>query len=156
MPAPELTELLIPYWQQAGYSFDPHSDRAWLEQLTALLGPSLTRLKDVLEMSEVFFVETVQPDAEAKAQLKADGAMTVIEAIVTQLDAQESLTSDDAKAFIKGVTKQTKLKKGLIMRSLRAALTGAVHGPDLIETWVLLHQRGLDQTRFQSVLNHNR
>lgn len=156
MPAPELTELLIPYWQQAGYPFDPHSDRPWLEQLTALLGPSLTRLKDVLDMSEVFFVETVQPDAEAKAQLKADGAMTVIEAIVTQLSTQESLTSDDAKALIKGVTKETKLKKGLIMRSLRAALTGAVHGPDLIETWILLHQRGLAQTRFQSVLNHNR
>jgi glutamyl-tRNA synthetase len=156
MPAPELTELLIPYWQQAGYGFDPNSDRYWLEQLTALLGPSLTRLKDAIDMSEVFFVETVQPDEEAKAQLKADGAMTVIEAIATQLNTEEALKPEDAKGLIKAVTKETKLKKGLIMRSLRAALTGAVHGPDLIETWVLLHQRGLDQTRFQSVLNHNR
>ncbi|MGB3405284.1 MAG: glutamate--tRNA ligase [Microcoleaceae cyanobacterium] len=156
MPAPELTELLIPYWQQAGYQFDPNSDRSWLEQLTALLGPSLTRLKDAIDMSEVFFVETVQPDVEAKAQLQADGAMTVIEAIATQLNTEEPLTPDDAKALIKAVTKETKFKKGLIMRSLRAALTGAVHGPDLIETWVLLHQRGLDQTRFQFFLNNNR
>jgi glutamyl-tRNA synthetase len=153
-PAPELTELLIPYWQQAGYAFDPVQDRPWLEQLTALLGPSLTRLKDVIDMSDLFFVETVQPDEEAQAQLAAEGAMTVVESIAAQLNSEASLTTDSAKALIKAVTKETKLKKGLIMRSLRAALTGAVHGPDLIETWVLLHQRGLDQIRFQSVLNN--
>jgi glutamyl-tRNA synthetase len=154
IPTPELTELLIPYWQQAGYSFDPVQDRPWLEQLTALLGPSLTRLKDVIDISDIFFVETVQPDEEAKTQLAAEGAMTVVESIAAQLNSEESLTTDSVKALIKGVTKETKLKQGLIMRSLRAALTGAVHGPDLIETWVLLHQRGLDQSRFQSVLNN--
>jgi glutamyl-tRNA synthetase len=154
MPTPELTELLIPYWQQAGYQFDPDQDRPWLEQLTALLGPSLTRLKDVIDMSELFFGETVQPDEEAQTQLAAEGAMTVVESIAAQLNSEDSLTPDRAKMLIKAVTKETKLKKGLIMRSLRAALTGAVHGPDLIETWVLLHQRGLDQIRFQSVLNN--
>ncbi len=153
MPVPELTELLIPCWQQAGYSFDPDQDRPWLEQLTALLGPSLTRLKDGVDLSHLFFVETVQPDEEAQTQLAAEGAITVIEAIAKALNSEDSLTADGAKALIKAVTKETKLKKGLIMRSLRAALTGALHGPDLIETWVLLHQRGMDQTRFQSVLN---
>ncbi|MGB3535878.1 MAG: glutamate--tRNA ligase [Microcoleaceae cyanobacterium] len=156
MPAPELTELLIPYWQQAEYAFDPDADRSWLEQLTALLGPSLTRLKDVVEMSSPFFGETVQLDEEAQTQLGVEGAITVVESISTQLNAETSLTTDSAKALIKAVTKETKLKKGLIMRSLRAALTGSVHGPDLIETWILLHQRGLDQIRFQSVLNNNR
>ncbi len=154
MPTSELTELLIPYWQQAGYSFDLEQDRPWLEQLTALLGPSLTRLKDAINMSDIFFVETVNPDEEAQTQLAADGAIAVVEAMANQLTNVESLTPDSAKTLIKAVTKETKLKKGLIMRSLRAALTGAVHGPDLIETWVLLHQRGLDQVRFQSVLNN--
>jgi glutamyl-tRNA synthetase len=35
------------------------------------------------------------------------------------------------------------------MRSLRAVLTGEVHGPDLIETWLLLHQRGWDLSRLE-------
>lgn len=38
------------------------------------------------------------------------------------------------------------------MRSLRAVLTGAVHGPDLIQSWLILHQKGLDQQRLQKVL----
>jgi glutamyl-tRNA synthetase len=50
------------------------------------------------------------------------------------------------------VTTEKKVKKGLVMRSLRAALTGDVHGPDLIESWVLLHQQGIDKTRLQQAL----
>ena len=155
MPATELTDLLIPYWQQAGYTFDISSDRPWLEQLTALLGPSLTKLKDVVEMSDLFFVDTVELDEEAIAQLSQEGATAVIEAMINKLASEPTLTTDTAKDMIKAVTKETKLKKGLIMRSLRAALTGALHGPDLTETWVLLHQRGFDQVRFQSILSQS-
>jgi glutamyl-tRNA synthetase len=38
----------------------------------------------------------------------------------------------------------------LTMRTLRAGLTGELHGPDLIQTWLLLHQLGVDKTRLQS------
>ena len=31
MSAAELVDLLIPYWQEAGYTVDPNSDRPWLE-----------------------------------------------------------------------------------------------------------------------------
>jgi glutamyl-tRNA synthetase len=39
MPVGALTDLLIPYWQEADYRFDPVGDRPWLESLTALLAP---------------------------------------------------------------------------------------------------------------------
>jgi glutamyl-tRNA synthetase len=50
------------------------------------------------------------------------------------------------------VTKEKNLKKGVVMRSLRAALTGEVHGPDLVQSWLLLHQRSLDRARLQAAL----
>ena len=153
MPVQQLTDLLIPYWQAAGYVFDPQSDRTWIEQLSALIGPSLTRLKDAVDQSRLFFQQTLELDDEAKAQLEQDGATAVLQAISDKVNSEEPLSADRAKEIIKQVTKETKLKKGLIMRSLRAALTGAVHGPDLIESWVLLHQRGADLQRFESVLN---
>ena len=153
MPAGELTDLLIPYWQEAGYEFDPENDRPWLEQLTALIGPSLTRLQDAIKEAKLFFSPSLEPDEEAIAQLQQEGALTVLQAICDKVDFDRPLTADDAKDAIKAVTKETKLKKGLIMRSLRAALTGAVHGPDLIESWVLLHQKGVDRFRFENVLN---
>lgn len=153
LPVAELTDRLIPYWQEAGYEFDPEGDRPWLEQLTALIGPSLTRLKDAVEMASGFFAPTVEPDEEAERQLEQEGAIAVLEAVRDQLEPDEPLDTDGVKAIVKTVTKETKLKKGLIMRSLRAALTGAVHGPDLVESWVLLHQRGVDLTRLQQILD---
>ncbi|MEB3279362.1 MAG: glutamate--tRNA ligase [Lyngbya sp.] len=153
MPAGELTDLLIPYWQEAGYQFSPESDRPWLEQLTALIGPSLTRLKDAIVEAKLFFSPTFEADEDAIAQLQQEGALTVLQAIYEKVDFDGPLTADSAQEVIKAVTKETKLKKGLIMRSLRAALTGAVHGPDLTESWVLLHQKGVDRVRFEKILN---
>ncbi|WP_269087119.1 MULTISPECIES: hypothetical protein [unclassified Moorena] len=53
---------------------------------------------------------------------------------------------------MKKVTKEQKVKKGSLVRSLRAALTGDVHGPDLIESWVIFHQHGRDKIRLQQAL----
>ena len=55
MPVDRLTDMLIPYWQEAGYEFDPVADRAWLEQITTLIGASLTRLTDAVQMCRLFF-----------------------------------------------------------------------------------------------------
>ncbi len=152
MPAEQLTELLIPYWQDAGYVFDPEADRPWLEELTALIGPSLTRLKDSVGMSLIFFADTVELNQEGKEQLELAGAIQTVNAILEAIDPAQPWSDDVAKDIIKRVTKEQKVKKGLVMRSLRVALTGEVHGPDLIQSWGLLHQRGLDRTRLETVL----
>jgi glutamyl-tRNA synthetase len=39
------------------------------------------------------------------------------------------------------------------MRWLRAALTGDVHGPDLIQSWLLLNQISLDKPRLQQAMD---
>ncbi len=152
MPVEKLTDLLIPYWQEAGYAFDPVGDRPWLEKLAALIGPSLTRLKDSVEQSRIFFVESVELNEEAQQQLEQPGALEALNAILGSLDLAQPWSDDLAQDMIKGVTKEQKVKKGLVMRSLRVALTGAVHGPDLIQSWGLLHQKGLDRTRLATVL----
>ncbi|HEY9666961.1 MAG TPA: glutamate--tRNA ligase [Coleofasciculaceae cyanobacterium] len=152
MPASKLVDLLIPYWQQAGFEFDPVSDRAWLEQLASVIGPSLTRLPEALDMTGMFFTESIEFSAEGVEQLKKDGVADVVQAVLDALGNYPQLSSEDAQQIIKTVTKEKNVKKGLVMRSLRAALTGDVHGPDLIESWVLLHQQGQDQTRLQQAL----
>lgn len=152
MPAPELVDLLIPYWQNAGFEFDPVNDRAWLEQLAAVIGPSLARLPEAVDMSRMLFTQSIEFSAEAVNQLKQDGAGDVVQAVLDTLNNYEQLTAEDAQEIIKTVTKQKNVKKGLVMRSLRAALTGDIHGPDLIQSWVLLHSSGQDKTRLQQAL----
>jgi glutamyl-tRNA synthetase len=70
------------------------------------------------------------------------------------METHSSLTSAEAQKITKKLSKEKNLNKGLIMRSLRAALTGAMHGPDLIESWVILHQRGTAKTRLLDAISN--
>ncbi|MEM8830130.1 MAG: glutamate--tRNA ligase [Cyanobacteria bacterium P01_G01_bin.19] len=150
MPADKLTALLIPYWQEAGYAVDK-MDRPWLEQLTALTAPTLTRLTDVIKETSIFFVDSFDYADEAMDLLQQEGVAAVVSEIIAGID--EAMAEEDAKALIKQVTKSQKVKKGLVMRSLRASLTGELHGPDLTQTWLLLNQIGADKTRLQQTLD---
>ncbi|MEH2160867.1 MAG: glutamate--tRNA ligase [Nostoc sp.] len=151
-PVDKLTDLLIPFWEAAGYKFDGGRDRSWLEQLVTLISQSLTRLVDAVAQSQLFFSDTVEFSEEGSTQLKQEGSTTVIEAIVTALENQPQLSEAAAQDIIKQVVKEQKVKKGLVMRSLRAALTGDVHGPDLIQSWLLLNQIGLDKSRLSRAI----
>ena len=149
----KLTTLLIPYWQKAGYEFDPVAERPWLDQITALIGPSLTRLPDAAPMTRIFFQSTVEITAEGAEQMEQEGALKAMRAVLEGLDRHSSFTPDTAQELLKQVTKEQNVKKGLVMRSLRVALTGDVHGPDLIQSWCILHQKALDRLRLQALLS---
>ncbi len=153
MPADRLLEMLVPFWQQAGYEVHLDQDRNWLEQVTALIAPSLTRLTDAVEQTEVFFQQTVELNEDAISQLQQEGVAPIIEAVYEQLKQQPKLSEDQAQQLVKDLTKQHNVKKGLVMRSLRAALTGKMKGHDLMQLWLLLNQKGLDQFRLENALN---
>jgi glutamyl-tRNA synthetase len=154
MPVSQLTDLLVPYWQKAGYEFDSEADRPWLEQISALIGPSLVRLTDAVGMCKLFFSPTVEYEEEALAQLQQTGAAEALQAVLEALESHSTLTSAEAQKITKKLSKEKNLNKGLIMRSLRAGLTGAMHGPDLIESWVILHQRGTAKTRLLDAISN--
>ncbi|WP_066426433.1 glutamate--tRNA ligase [Anabaena sp. 4-3] len=151
-PVDQLTDLILPYWQEAGYKIDGR-ERAWLEQLVSLIAPSMTRLTDAVAMSQMFFTDTVELSAEGSQQLQQEGSGAVLQGIITALENQPQLTETTAQDIIKQVVKAQNVKKGLVMRSLRAALTGDVHGPDLIQSWLLLNQVGLDKTRLNQAIS---
>ena len=155
MSVDQLTDLLIPYWEEAGYEIAKARNRAWLEQLVVLIQPSLTRLVDGVSISKLFFTETVEYSDEASTQLKLSGSATALKAIISALDSASPLSESIAQDIIKQVVKEQNVKKGLLMRSLRAALTGDLHGPDLIQSWLLLNQIGLDKLRLTKAIESN-
>ncbi|MBO3459149.1 glutamate--tRNA ligase [Aetokthonos hydrillicola Thurmond2011] len=155
MPVDKLTDLLKPYWEDAGYSFSGGRNQQWLEQLVTLIQPSLTRLVDSVEMSKLFFTETVEFSDEATTQLKQEGSTAALQGIISALEKAPQLSETIAQDIIKQVVKEQNVKKGLIMRSLRAALTGDLHGPDLIQSWLLLNQISLDKSRLTKALETN-
>ena len=153
MPTQELVELLLPYWQEAGYDFSLEKDRTWLEQLTVLIAPSLTRLEDAIKESGLLLTETVTMQEDAQQQLEQVGAKEVLTQVLDFLKTEETLTAELAKEKINQITKSLGVKKGVVMKSLRAGLMGTVHGPDLMQSWLLLNQKGWDKIRLSQALN---
>ena len=151
MAVPALTDLLIPYWQDAGYEFDAVADRSWLEQLVAVVGPSIATLPEATEMVEYLFKQTVTPTEDATKQLILDGVKDALAAVLAAIPA-EALTEETAKAIVDAVVKEKGVKKGLVMKSLRAGLTGSLKGPDLMQSWLMLNAKGWDKTRLEGAI----
>jgi glutamyl-tRNA synthetase len=152
MPVNQLTDLLIPYWQEAGYEFDPVGDRSWLEEVTTLISQSLVRLDDAVAMTRYLFIPDVGFTEAAVTHLQQEGVAVALRGIIAALDANLPLTQETAQEAIQQGVKAANVKKKVVMRPLRAALTGDVHGPDLIQSWLLLHQHQLDLPRLQQAV----
>ncbi len=148
----DLLPTLMPYWSEAGYGFDAQADKDWLLPLTAMIAPSLTRLKDCVDLGHFFATPTLAFSDKAKAQLGKEGVDDAMQAVVDAVKETPVVDVDAAKAVINQVTKALGVKKGLVMRSLRAALMGDMQGPDLVESWVILHRRGFDQQRLEEAV----
>lgn len=151
MPATELADLLIPYLEEAGYG-DYLGDRPWLESITALVAPSLTRLTDVIEETRLLFGNSISLDEKATTQLQIDGVGAVLKDVLAAIKETPELDEAKGKEIINQVTKAHGVKKGLVMKSLRAGLMGELQGPDLMQSWVLLHQKGWDGDRLAQAL----
>lgn len=81
------------------------------------------------------------------------------EASDEQLEAVGALVGDlhrQAEAalpqLLPALAKELGLKKGALMRPVRCALTGSAHGPDLVESIVLLHRRNRIRGRLEQAL----
>ncbi|GAB4139246.1 MAG: glutamate--tRNA ligase [Cyanobacteria bacterium J069] len=150
-PVGELTDQLIPLWQAAGYELDPAGDRLWLEQIAALVGPSLVKLNDAVEMTRYLFVPDVGFTEVAIQQLHQPNVATALQGILTALETT-AVTPETVQDVIQQGVRAAGVKKGVVMKSLRAALTGDLQGPDLVQSWLLLHQRQIDQSRLSQAL----
>ncbi len=152
LPADQLVDLLLPYWQSTGYEFDWTGDRPWLEQVAALIATDLVRLEDVAPKTRYLFVQKVGFSEDAIKKLQQDGSATIIEGIGAAMSQFQPLTQASAAELIKQVATQLGRKEGQLKPILRVALTGDTRGPDLIQSWLLLNQRGWDTARLEKAL----
>ena len=157
LPPATLRDELIPLWAERGWGHEPSNpaaDSSWQLDLTKLLGPSLSLLADGVAQAEPFF-KTPELNEAAQAQLALDGARTALGAVATALEQCSpgaSFDADAAQTVLGEATAATGIKKGVLMKSMRAALLGSLQGPDLLETWLLLHRIGEDLPRIRRCL----
>lgn len=139
-PLSRVVELSVPHLQKAGY-IQGDLDAAGQEWVTALVGLNQERMRyaaEIVELSSIFFKEELVIDEEAAAVLKEEHVPVVLSSFLTQVEQAEAFTVEAMPALLKQVQKDTGFKGKQLFMSIRSALTGQVHGPDLNVSLYLL------------------
>jgi glutamyl-tRNA synthetase len=150
MDIDDLCDRLIPFWQAAGFDC---SDRPWLIDIVKLIAPSLVLLADAVDMARYFFVDFPEYKAEAIAVIDQEPVKPILAAFLEALNNTPELTAESAGTLIQTVAKSQNVKKGAIMKPLRCAIAGDIHGPELIPSLLLLDQKGLLGLRLQKIID---
>ncbi|MDQ1910900.1 glutamate--tRNA ligase [Paenibacillus sp. GD4] len=136
-----IVALAIPHLQRAGRLPETLTaeQQQWVHTLVALYQEQLSYAAQIVPLSELFFREEVTfQDEEAAAMMKEEHAPIVLGSFLTQVEQASELNVDALKAMMKAVQTETGYKGKQLFMTIRVALTGQMHGPDLNVTLHLL------------------
>lgn len=149
-----VVSLALPHLQKAGH-FGSELTAEEMDWVTNLVGLNQERMRyaaEIVELSALFFKETPEVEEEAAAILAEEHVPVVLASFLKQVQAAEEYTVDGMKGLLKNVQTETGYKGKQLFMSIRAALTGQVHGPDLNMSLYLLG-RDKVSSRLQAVLS---
>ena len=145
MSGETLLKNLNPLFKENGWHIP---SQEWGISLVDLIGPSMVLINDGVDQAKPFFEEPELSD-DGKKQLETKEALSILKFILEKLEssAPQFFSKEEALDLINQAIKKCDVKKGLVMKSIRAALFGALNGPDLIQSWVLLSRFSKDRAR---------
>ena len=141
-----LTDMALPHLKAAGLIGEELSAERmeWIRQVVAAVRDYVSFAAQIPEHAAVFFEDDVtMENEETEAILKDPDVPRVMEEFLDKLTKLEAITGEQVQATLKSVGKELKLGGKKVFMPVRVALTGKMHGPELISLIPLL---GLDRT----------
>jgi nondiscriminating glutamyl-tRNA synthetase len=136
----EMAKLALPYLVEAKLvEENPSAEKlAWVEELVSLYQPQMSYAGEIVELSSLFFNDTLSLDDAAKEVLAGETVPEVLAAFAKNIAELEVFEATEIKACIKAVQKETGVKGKNLFMPIRVAVSGQMHGPELAETIMLL------------------
>ena len=141
-----LTDMAMPHLQAAGLVGDELSAgrREWVRQVVGAVRDYVSFAAQIPEHAAVFFNDDVTMENEETASILQDPDVPrVMEEFLSKLATMESITGEQVQATLKALGKDLKLGGKKVFMPVRVALTGKMHGPELISLIPLL---GIERT----------
>ena len=110
------------------------ADSEYAKKLISLYHEQMSYAAEIVALSEMFFADELNLDAEAQEILAAETAPTVLAAFKEQLVAIEPFEEAEILGAIKAVQKETKIKGKNLYMAIRVAVSGQMHGPEIGKT----------------------
>ena len=133
----EFINFVMPFLESTGWDL---SDKERTEKVILTVRESVRYGKDIIRWTELFFqdIDPANFDDEMKEVLSWEESKIVITEYKTKLENMDEFVKENIQPAIKEVQKENKIKGKKLFMPLRVALTGAVHGPDLVDSVVLV------------------
>ena len=141
LPLEQYRQLVKPYLCEA---YDCNGlDQEWIDKLLLLYQDQLSYGKEIVELAKLFFAEYHVEDEEAQEVLNAQSTKEVAASFLK--NSPVNWEFDNIKETINLVKEDTKIKGKPLFMGLRVAASGQCHGPDLVNTLVLLGKEKVEK-----------
>jgi glutamyl-tRNA synthetase len=145
-----VTRLFIPYWHSAYGLADRAqgtgmTSGAWQRALALSVRGEVHALAEVVDRVRFAFLDGIEPDVDAAQMLAQPYAPEVLSAFMEGISAVEPFDFDSIDAYVSDLRRRFKASHGVrsrdVMYVVRAALTGELGGPCLVDACRLLGRR---------------
>jgi len=137
----EITDLALPHLRQAGMIGEELSAEQldWVRQVVAAVREYVSFIAQIPEHAAVFFHDDIaMENDETAAILKDPDVERVMAEFLAKLSQLDAITGEQVQATLKAIGKELKLGGKKVFMPVRVALTGKMHGPELVALIPLL------------------
>ena len=139
MSVEDLAKAIKPYCIEAGFFGEDYPEEK-LNLLAATWQSAIDKFTDIKDEAYVYYVDDkdMKWTDEAVEAIKTDEAKTLFDAFIGKLEEVDEVDLDFAKTIMKSIQKETGIKGKNLWFPVRAGLTGNVHGPELVNAFVIM------------------
>jgi len=150
-----ITDLAIPYLQEENLLTGNISESMnnWLLKIMHIIVRYLNCISEVPRYAKIFFDKDLEYTEEAKKILKEEQIPMLLQNLKEEISKieKEELSVDDFKIILQKVQEISQIKGKALYQPIRAALTGSISGPELIEIIPLINTQTLSKRIEQAV-----
>jgi glutamyl-tRNA synthetase len=115
-----------------------NQDNKYKNDVIALVKDRSKTLNDLIEISDVFFKETISYDQDMSQKILDDSAIQVVKDLHAALSIEDNWRKDALESIFDNLMTQHELGLGKLIKPIRFALTGLGYGPGIFDMMFLL------------------
>jgi glutamyl-tRNA synthetase len=115
-----------------------NQDNKYKNDVIALVKDRSKTLNDLIEISDVFFKETISYDQDMSRKILDDSAIQVVKDLHEALNIEDNWRKDALESIFDNLMTQHELGLGKLIKPVRFALTGLGYGPGIFDMMFLL------------------
>lgn len=115
-----------------------NQDSKYKNDVIALVKDRSKTLNDLIEISDVFFKESISYDEEMSKKILDDSSIQIVADLHEALNIEENWRKDTLESIFDNLMTQHELGLGKLIKPVRFALTGLGYGPGIFDMMILL------------------